>query len=96
MDRNVENAGENSLLVVSKILKNYNYHNLTILLDYSKEGNLDVSAMFKGHNPDVLSGQPVNLNLNIQENIPALLKTLSVINSSKLESLFLKQIGVDN
>ncbi|PSU06957.1 hypothetical protein C9I92_14385 [Photobacterium ganghwense] len=96
IDRNVENAGENSLLVVSKILKNYNYHNLTILLDYSKEGNLDVSAMFKGHNPDVLSGQPVNLNLNIQENIPALLKTLSVINSSKLESLFLKQIGVDN
>ncbi|MBY5946530.1 YdbH domain-containing protein [Photobacterium rosenbergii] len=95
IDQNVEAAGENSLLVVSKILKNYNYHSLKVNLDYSKEGQLSARSQFKGRNPDVLSGRPINLNLSIEENIPALLKTLNMINASKLENMFLKQIGVD-
>ncbi|KHT64339.1 hypothetical protein RJ45_07370 [Photobacterium gaetbulicola] len=95
IDQNVEAAGENSLLVVSKILKNYNYHSLIVNLDYSKEGQLSARSHFKGRNPDVLSGRPINLNLSIEENIPALLKTLNMINSKKLENMFLKQIGVD-
>ncbi|WEM45758.1 YdbH domain-containing protein (plasmid) [Photobacterium sp. DA100] len=95
IDQNVEAAGENSLLVVSTILKNYNYHSLIVNLDYSKEGQLSARSHFKGRNPDVLSGRPINLNLSIEENIPALLKTLNMINSKKLENMFLKQIGVD-
>ncbi|MGF1701182.1 YdbH domain-containing protein [Photobacterium makurazakiensis] len=95
IDQNIEAAGENSLAMISRILKNYNYHSLSVDLDYSKEGQLNMSSRFKGHNPDFLKGQPINLNLNIEDDIPALLKTLSVINSSKLESMFLKQLGID-
>ncbi|PSU36141.1 intermembrane phospholipid transport protein YdbH family protein [Photobacterium lutimaris] len=95
IDQNVEAAGESSLLVVSKILKNYNYHSLIVNLDYSKEGQLSARSHFKGRNPDVLSGRPINLNLSLEENIPALIKTLNMINSTKLENMFLKQIGVD-
>ncbi|KLV05368.1 hypothetical protein ABT56_11650 [Photobacterium aquae] len=95
IDQNIEAASDDSLLVVSKILKNYNYSSLSVHLDYSKKGLLNADASFKGHNPDVLAGRNVNLNISIQEDIPALLKTLSMINASKLESLFLKQMGVD-
>ncbi|MCW8329423.1 YdbH domain-containing protein [Photobacterium sp. SDRW27] len=92
---NVEAAGENSLMVVSQILKNYKYDSLSIDIDYSKEGQLNASSRFKGYNPDFQNGQPVYVNLNIEDNIPALIKTLNVINSTKLESLFLKQLGLD-
>ncbi|MGF1686724.1 YdbH domain-containing protein [Photobacterium japonica] len=93
--KNIEAAGEQNLLVVGKILKNYNYHTLSVHLDYSKEGELRTKAAFKGHNPDVLAGRQVNVNLSLQENIPALIKTMNMIDSSKLEALFLKQMGVD-
>ncbi|ELR65780.1 hypothetical protein C942_00866 [Photobacterium marinum] len=95
IDKNIEAAGENSLLVISKILKNYKYDSLAVDIDYSKEGQLNASSRFKGHNPDFQNGRPVNLNLNIEDDIPALIKTLNVINSSKLESLFLKQLGLN-
>ncbi|EAS41254.1 YdbH domain-containing protein, partial [Photobacterium profundum] len=95
IDKNVEAAGENSILVVSKILKNYNYDALAIDIDYSKEGKLKASSRFKGRNPQFQNGRPVNLNLNIEDDIPALLKTMNAIDSSKLEGLFLKQLGID-
>ncbi|WP_299013234.1 YdbH domain-containing protein [uncultured Photobacterium sp.] len=95
IDQNIEAADENSLLVISKILKNYKYDSLAVDIDYSKEGQLNASSRFKGHNPDFQNGRPVNVNLNIEDDIPALIKTLNVINSSKLESLFLKQLGLN-
>ncbi|MGF1692467.1 YdbH domain-containing protein [Photobacterium kagoshimensis] len=95
IDQNVEAAGENSVLVVGKILKNYNYHSLAIDLDYSKDGQLNASSRFKGFNPDFQNGRPVHLNLNVQDDIPALIKTINAINSSQLESLFLKQLGLN-
>ncbi|MGF1759990.1 YdbH domain-containing protein [Photobacterium sagamiensis] len=95
IDQNVEAAGENSILIVSKILKNYNYDSLAINIDYSKEGELKASSRFKGHNPEFQNGRPVYLNLNIEDDIPALIKTMNAINSPKLEGLFLKQLGLD-
>ncbi|MDX1302796.1 YdbH domain-containing protein [Photobacterium sp.] len=95
IDQNIEAAGENSILVVSKILKNYHYDSLAVDIDYSKEGRLKASSRFKGHNPEFQSGRPVYLNLNIEDDIPALIKTMNAINSPKLEGLFLKQLGLD-
>ncbi|OAN11564.1 hypothetical protein A3K86_21820 [Photobacterium jeanii] len=95
IDQNVEAAGQNSVLVVGKILKNYNYHSLAVDLDYSKEGQLNASSRFKGFNPSFQKGRPVHLNLNVQDDIPALIKTINAINSSQLEGLFLKQLGLN-
>lgn len=95
IDQNVEAAGENSLLVISRILKNYKYDSLAVDIDYSKEGQLNASSRFKGYNPDFQNGRPVYLNLNLEDDIPALIKTLNAINSSKLEGQFLKQLGLD-
>ncbi len=81
--------------MISKILKNYKYDSLAVDIDYSKEGQLNASSRFKGYNPDFQNGRPVYINLNIEDDIPALIKTLNAINSSKLEGQFLKQLGLD-
>ncbi|UXI04116.1 YdbH domain-containing protein [Photobacterium sp. TY1-4] len=91
-DRDV---ASDSLKRISQILKNYKFDALAVDVDYSKEGKLKASSRFKGANPDFQSGQPVYINLNIEDDIPALIKTMNAINSSKLESQFLKQLGVD-
>ncbi|MEJ2765867.1 YdbH domain-containing protein [Photobacterium sp. MCCC 1A19761] len=94
-EANDSNVASGSLSRISQILKNYKFDALAVDVDYSKEGKLKASSRFKGANPDFQSGQPVYINLNIEDDIPALIRTMNAINSSKLESQFLKQLGVD-
>ncbi|GAB6260450.1 YdbH domain-containing protein [Photobacterium sp. R1] len=93
--KNIESGNTNSLKVIAGILRNYQYDSLAIDIDYSKDGQLNASSRFKGHNPDFLHGRPVNINLNIQDDIPALIKTLNTINASEFERMFVKQLGLE-
>lgn len=95
IDQNIQASTSDSLKRISQILKNYKFDSLAVDVDYSKEGKLKASSRFKGANPDFQSGQPVYINLNIEDDVPALIKTMNAINSSKLEGHFLKQLGVD-
>ncbi|WP_120513112.1 intermembrane phospholipid transport protein YdbH family protein [Photobacterium salinisoli] len=96
IDDNVSARGENSLKVITRILRNYKYDSLAVDIDYSKEGQLNASARFKGRNPHFQNGRPVNINLNIEDDIPALIKTLNTINTSQFERIFVKQLGLEN
>ncbi|WP_027251336.1 intermembrane phospholipid transport protein YdbH family protein [Photobacterium halotolerans] len=96
IDDNVRAGGENSLKVITRILRNYQYDSLAVDIDYSKEGQLNASARFKGRNPHFQNGRPVNINLNIEDDIPALIKTLNTINTSQFERIFVKQLGLEN
>ncbi|MBD8511187.1 YdbH domain-containing protein [Photobacterium sp. CAU 1568] len=96
IDENVRAGGENSLKVITRILRNYQYDSLAVDIDYSKEGQLNASARFKGRNPHFQNGRPVNINLNIEDDIPALIKTLNTINTSQFERIFVKQLGLEN
>ena len=43
---------------------------------YDEDGELLLSVQLQGRNPDMNNGQEVNLNVNITDNIPSLLKSL--------------------
>ncbi|QUJ70370.1 YdbH domain-containing protein (plasmid) [Photobacterium sp. GJ3] len=95
IDENIESGSQNSLKVLARILKNYQYDSLAVDIDYSKDGQLNASSRFKGRNPDFQNGRPVHINLNLEDDIPALIKTLNTINASQFERMFLKQLGLE-
>jgi hypothetical protein len=45
-------------------------------VDYLPNGDLALAVQLQGTNPDTNSGQRINLNLNISDNIPTLLRSL--------------------
>jgi len=51
---------------------------LDLKLDYEPDGDTVMHARLKGHNPDWQQGRPVDLNLNIEENLLDLLRTLQL------------------
>lgn len=51
---------------------------LDLKLDYQPNGEANMRARLKGHNPGWQQGRPVDLNLNIEENLLALLRTLQL------------------
>jgi hypothetical protein len=51
---------------------------LDLKLDYQPNGDADMRARLKGHNPGWQQGRPVDLNLNIEENLLDLLRTLQL------------------
>ena len=64
--------------LVLQALSNFHYDVLHFDVDYHKDGTLNLQTRLEGRNPDFKQGVPFNFNLNIQENIPALLKSLQV------------------
>jgi len=69
-------ASNPSLDLVNQALSNYHYHLLNASVDYAKNGDLELSMRMEGKNPDMNGGQEINLNLNVSESIPSLLKSL--------------------
>ena len=43
---------------------------------YDEDGELLLSVQLQGRNPNMNNGQAINLNVNITNNIPSLLKSL--------------------
>jgi len=59
-------------------LNNFHYDVLEIKADYSESGELSLVAAMLGRNPDMQEQRPVRYNVNIKENIPALIKSLKL------------------
>jgi hypothetical protein len=68
-----------NLDLIVQSLKNFHYFQLDVGVDYEKNGTLNLSTQLKGKNPDFRNGLPIHFNLNIEENIPALMKSLSLV-----------------
>src|SRR5690606_28463755 len=68
------NSGNVSLDLVNQALSNYQYDVLQAEVNYLPDGELSLAMQLQGGNPDM--GQRINLNLNITDNIPALLQSL--------------------
>ncbi len=71
-------GGNQNLQIVAKALENYHYTNLEARADYSLEGDLFLSLQLQGRNPDYMNERPIHFNLNLEENIPALIKSLTI------------------
>jgi hypothetical protein len=67
-----------SVKMVVEALSNFQYQVLDVTSDYKPGGDLNLQIRLEGENPDWQEGQPVHLNLNLQENIPALLRSLQL------------------
>ncbi|UCH53302.1 MAG: YdbH domain-containing protein [Pseudomonadota bacterium] len=65
-----------SIELLLKALSNYHYEKLEVDVNYSPSGDLDLAVAMAGMNPDWNAGQPVNLKVNVSDNIPMLLRSL--------------------
>jgi hypothetical protein len=65
-----------NMALLLKALSDFHYNLLEADLDYSPSGQLLAKIRLQGINPELERGRAVHLNINIEENIPALLKSL--------------------
>ncbi len=69
-------ASNPSVKLVQDALSNYHYTELEADVDYAETGDLTLRVAMAGQNPDWNAGQPINLNVNLTDNIPMLLRSL--------------------
>jgi hypothetical protein len=74
----VTQANANMQLVL-QALNNFHYNVLQVGAQYADDGTLNLIARLEGRNPDQKKSPPIHFNLTVQENIPALLKTLRLV-----------------
>ena len=77
--RAVTQANANTQFVL-QALSNFQYDVLQVGAQYAENGTLQLQARLEGKNPDQKKSPPIHFNLTVQENIPALLKSLRLIN----------------
>ena len=65
-----------SVQLVNDALSNYQYRTMDTVVYYDDNGDLTMAVRLQGINPDLNGGQPINLNVNISDNIPSLLRSL--------------------
>lgn len=72
-------VGENnpSMKLVTDALEDFQYSILTSQVSYN-DGKAVLGLHIKGKNPDIKNNQLFNLNINLEENIPALLTSLQL------------------
>ncbi len=76
--RTVTQANANMQLVL-QALNNFHYTVLRVGAQYGEDGTLYLKARIEGRNPDMKKSPPFHFNLTVQENIPALLKSLRLV-----------------
>lgn len=82
-----------SMQLVNDALSNYQYESLNTEVFYDELGDLLMQVQLRGTNPDMNAGQAINLNVNITDNIPTLLRSLqaSRVITEELESMLENQ-----
>ncbi|RBW49961.1 YdbH domain-containing protein [Marinobacter sp. F3R11] len=72
-------ASQNDTMkLVAQALEDFRYSVLESGIDYDESGTLMLDLHLKGSSLEVGEGQPVVLNINLEENIPALLTSLQL------------------
>ncbi|MCM0611291.1 YdbH domain-containing protein [Marinobacter sediminum] len=67
-----------TMKLVVLALQNFNYDRLRSTIDYDQDGTLSLGLRLEGSNPDVRDGHPMVVNINFEEDIPALLTSLQL------------------
>lgn len=69
-------SDNSSVQLVNDALSNYLYKTMDTRIFYDSNGDLRLEVQLTGLNPDMNGGQAINLNVNITDNIPTLLRSL--------------------
>ena len=93
-------AANEAMALVTRAMEDFHYEMLESGISYSEDGTLVLDLQLRGSSPRVDSDRPVVLNINLQEDIPALLTSLQLsgrVNDAVTERVRerLQQDGVD-
>ena len=69
-------ASDPRMQTVNELLSDYRFETLNSHVQLDESGDLHLQTEITGTNPTVNPGQPINLNVNIVDNIPELLRSL--------------------
>jgi len=61
---------------VIKAMEDFRYHTLQTKASYQPDGQLDLTIRLQGKSPRIDSNRPIHLNLNVEQNLLYLLKSL--------------------
>ncbi len=69
-------TGDSRGTLVARILKHIDYSSLQATVKYTPRGDLTLGVSIRGRSPELNKDQDVNVNLNVEENLPTFLKAL--------------------
>jgi hypothetical protein len=78
-------AANQGLRTTYEALSNFLYVQLVSSISMAPNGQSVITVNLKGSNPDFQAGRPIELNLNVQQNLLDLMRTLSI--SSNVEQI---------
>ena len=67
-----------AMKLVADALEDFRYELLSSAVSYDEAGKLMLNLRLNGRNPDLERGRPFNFNINLEEDIPALLTSLQL------------------
>ncbi len=71
-------AGNAGMKVVLDALDDFHYSVLSSNVSYDTQGKLTLGLSLQGRNPSLEAGRPVNLNINLEEDLPAMITSLQL------------------
>lgn len=79
-----------SMKLLVEALNDFHYSVLSSGVSYDENGKLLLSVRLEGKNPKLEKGRPINLNVNLEEDLPALLASMQL--SSKVTDIVKKRL----
>ncbi|MHB9799841.1 intermembrane phospholipid transport protein YdbH family protein [Pseudomonas sp. MT3] len=67
-----------AMQLLATAIDDFRYDKLSSTVDYDDTGKLLLALSLSGHNPALEQGRPINLNVNLEENVPKLLTSLQL------------------
>ncbi|MFW1678331.1 YdbH domain-containing protein [Pontibacter sp. JAM-7] len=85
-------AANKGLRMALELLQNFHYQQLSVDLSYAPDGKALLKTRLQGFNPEWSNGQPIDFNINIEENILQLIRALQLAEelSDRIEQRYSK------
>lgn len=83
-------ASNSSMKIVFDALEDFHFTLLNSEVSYHTDGQLQLALQLKGFNPALQQGRPINLNVNLEEDLPAMIASLQLAN--KLNDTLTKRV----
>jgi hypothetical protein len=79
-----------AMRLVTDALEDFHFNLLSSTLSYDQSGKLLLNVRLEGQNPDIEKGRPIHLNVNLEEDIPALLASIQL--SGQVSEIIQKRV----
>lgn len=73
-------AGSQGMKIVTDALDDFHYTLLSTAVTYEETGKLLLAVRLEGRNPAIERGRPINFNITVEEDLPAMIASLQLTN----------------